>query len=276
LGIGRDAWDEADWRAWGLSKWICGDVTLDTLAAFRVTPDVITHCAGSGSVGFSFQDPAEDFQSTAGTLLSTLEFIRLRAPEARLVYPSSAAVYGEVDHLPIREEAAPRPASPYGTHKLVAELLCQSYSRHFNLKVVIVRLFSLYGPWLRKQLLWDACCKFSRGEATFLGTGEESRDWLHVVDSANLLQTAAEHAGRDCTVVNGGSGVGTSVREVLTMLRQSFPDAPPLHFTAQAKAGDPKEYLGDCSKAEVWGWKPAVSLRAGLVEYSTWFQGERP
>ncbi len=275
VGIGRDPWDEAEWRAWGLSAWLCADLSLETLSAFAGVPEVVAHCAGGSSVGASFQAPEADFQSTLGTLLAALEFLRLRAPAARLVYPSSAAVYGQVERLPIDEDDPLRPASPYGTHKLMAEDLCRSHARHFGLNVAVVRFFSLYGEGLRKQLLWDACLKFSKGEAAFLGTGEELRDWLHVEDAARLLRVAAAHADGTCPVVNGASGTGTSVRQVLSLLRSAFPEAPPLAFTSVAKAGDPSAYVASCGKAFAWDWHPAIHLEQALGAYAAWFLRER-
>ena len=157
-------------------------------------PDVIVHCAGSGSVGFSMTHPYQDFQRTVATTLAVLEYARLYAPRARVAYPSSAGVYGEVQKLPIAETDPLSPASPYGVHKRFAEELCASYAQHFGIAVAVVRLFSVYGAGLRKQLLWDASQKIMRGENRFFGTGEEIRDWLHVEDAASLLIAAAGHA----------------------------------------------------------------------------------
>jgi len=72
------------------------------------------------------------------------------------------------------------------------EDLCLSYAGRWGIRTSVVRLFSVYGPSLRKQLLWDACEKFRRGDNTFAGTGSELRDWLHVKDAAALIATAAE------------------------------------------------------------------------------------
>lgn len=276
LGIGRGTWGEPEWRAWGLSAWLAADLSVETLAAFAGQPGTVVHCAGAGSVGFSFQHPAVDFHSTAGTLLTVLEFLRLRSPASRLVYPSSAAVYGAAECQPIPEEAPLRPASPYGVHKQVAEQLCRSHARHFGVPVALVRFFSLYGPHLRKQLLWDACLKFSRGDARFQGTGAEVRDWLHVQDAAILLRAAAGCASPDCPVLNGASGSGTSVRSVLSLLREAFPEAPELNFSAEVKAGDPPAYVGDPARALALGWRPRVPLEEGIPATAAWFrQGAR-
>jgi len=276
VGLGRAPWTESEWRAWGLSGWLCAEVNLETLRAIAEAPEFIVPCAGSGSVGFSFKSPLADFEATVGTLGSTLEYMRLCAPEARLVYPSSAAVYGQVEQLPIRENTPFRPMSPYGSHKLMAEQLCRSYAQHFGLRVALVRFFSLYGPGLRKQLLWDACVKFAHGEASFLGTGQEARDWVHVTDGAQLLKVAAAHADVHCRVVNGASEVGTTVLEALTLLRTAFPGAPPLAFTREAKVGDPSAYRGDGSQARAWGWAPSIDIEEGVAEYAAWFRREHP
>ena len=273
IGIGRGPWGEPEWRDWGLSKWLAADLSVETLSAFAAEPEFIFHCAGSGSVSFSFQHPGVDLHSTICTLLVALEFIRLRAPRAKLIYPSSAAVYGQVESLPIREDAQIRPASPYGFHKYMAEQLCQSHATHFGLQVAVVRFFSLYGPELRKQLLWDACLKFSRGEAEFQGTGLEVRDWVHVEDAAELMRLAASFASTSCFMVNGSSGEGVAVHQLLAELRSSFPLAPPLHFSQVPKAGDPQAYLGDASHAKACcGWSAHKTLRDGLKEYAAWFR----
>jgi len=274
LGIGRAAWGEPEWRAWGLAGWLSSDLTVEALTGFAGRPAVVAHCAGAGSVGFSFQHPAVDFQSTVGTLVPVLDYLRLRSPESRLIYPSSAAVYGEAECQPISEEAPLRPASPYGAHKAMAEQLCASYARHFWLNVAVIRYFSLYGPHLRKQLVWDACLKFSQGEARFQGTGAEVRDWLHVTDAASLLRLAADQAGPKAPVFNGASGVGTSVRAVLAMLRTAFPNAPEPTFSEAPKPGDPCAYIGDSSRVRGLGWRPKVPLTEGMAATADWFRQE--
>ena len=108
-------------------------------------------------------------------MAAVLEFSRLHAPDARIVLPSSAAVYGAVERTPIEEIDVLRPVTPYGAHKKIAEDLCASFGRYCGVKSAVVRLFSVYGPELRKQLLWDASWRVSRNENGFFGTGRELR-----------------------------------------------------------------------------------------------------
>jgi UDP-glucose 4-epimerase len=190
---------------------------------------------------------------------------------AHFVLVSSAAVYGEVAQRPIPEDAPLCPVSPYGVHKLQAEDLCRSYSRHFGVRTVVVRLFSVYGPGLRRQLLWDACEKLRSGSATFSGTGNEVRDWLHVKDAARLLAVAAAHASTECPVANGGYGMGRSVREVVATLAEDLGANATPCFTGARRSGDPKCYVADLTTAKSWGWQPAIEWRSGMRAYAEWY-----
>jgi UDP-glucose 4-epimerase len=273
IGLGHGTWAREEWQTWGIAEWHSADITLETLITYAGEPDVIVHCAGSGSVGFSMTHPYQDFQRTVATALAVLEYARLYAPKARIAYPSSAGVYGIVRNLPIAETDPRSPASPYGVHKCLAEDLCESYAKHFGISVAVVRLFSVYGAGLRNQLLWDAAQKIMRGENRFFGTGEEIRDWLHVEDAASLLITAASHASAGCPMVNGGSGVGVTVREVLAELFACFERADAPNFSGMARSGDPAGYVAEISFARQWGWQPSIDLKDGLHDYSAWFKG---
>jgi UDP-glucose 4-epimerase len=273
IGLGHGSWVREEWQTWGVAEWHSADITLETLIPSAGEPDVVVHCAGSGSVGFSMTHPFQDFQRTVATTLAVLEYARLYTPQARVAYPSSAGVYGVVQKLPIAEIDTLSPTSPYGVHKCLAEDLCESYAKHFGISVAVVRLFSVYGVGLRKQLLWDASQKIMRGENRFFGTGEEIRDWLHVEDAASLLITAADHASALCPIVNGGSGEGVTVREILTELFASFERADVPAFSGVTRSGDPLGYIADISRARHWGWQPLVDWKNGLRDYVAWFRG---
>jgi UDP-glucose 4-epimerase len=233
---------------------------------------VIVHCAGAGSVAFSYENPYEDFQRTVSTTLEVLEFIRVHSPETKLVYPSSAAVYGIAKDIPISESHPLKPLSPYGSHKLMAENLCQTYATNFNISVAVIRLFSIFGPGLKKQLLWDACNKILLGENTFFGTGEEIRDWLFVEDAVTLLVKATEFASEKCPVVNGGAGEGITNHDILSQLFLFFEQTDEPKFSGEKKEGDPSQYIADIKIASSWGWKAEVDWRNGLLNYVEWFK----
>jgi UDP-glucose 4-epimerase len=257
---------------WGIAEWHSADVVTETLMTYAGEPDVIVHCAGSGSVGFSMTHPYQDFQRTVATTLAILEYARLYAPQACIAYPSSAGVYGVVQKLPIVETDRLTPNSPYGVHKRLAEELCASYAKHFGIRAAVVRLFSIYGAGLRKQLLWDASRKIVAGENGFFGTGDEIRDWLHVEDAAGLLIAAIDHATAKCPIVNGGSGVGVTVRDMLMELFACFGRTERPAFSGTSRGGDPAGYIADISLVQEWGWRPKVGRQEGVREYAAWFK----
>ncbi len=274
IGIGHGEWAKEEWRHWGLSEWHHADITLDVLATLAGSPDVVIHCAGGSSVSFSMTHPQQDFQRTVDTTAAVLEFLRLHAPHSRLIYPSSASVYGAAKKLPIGEIDALIPVSPYGTHKKMAEDLCCSYARQFGISAMVLRMFSVYGPGLQKQLLWDACNKIVHGNTTFFGTGEELRDWIHVNDVVALMGEVLRcGAGSGCRVVNVGTGTGTSVRDVLDLLFSGLGYSASPKFLGTEKTGDPSRYVADVTRATELGWRPRIDLRDGVAEYAKWFAG---
>ena len=275
-GIGHGSWGRDEWRRCGVAEWHTADVTVDSLITYAGEPDVVFHCAGSGSVAFSMTHPHQDWQRTVASTQSVLEYLRVRRPAARLVIPSSAGVYGVAERMPITTTDALRPTSPYGVHKTMAEDLCRSYARHFGVRSALVRLFSVYGIGIRKQLLWDACCKLSQGVGTFAGTGLETRDWLHVEDAAQLMLVAAQHASADCPVVNGGMGAAICIREVVELIASRLGGAVQPVFSGHSRAGDPTHYQADLSGAQAWGWAPQRDRVREMNAYVDWYRGGAP
>lgn len=271
-GLGHGIWSREESRGWGVDEWHAADVSLDALVTYGGEPDLILHCAGSASVAFSVLHPYQDFQRSTRTTAAVLEYARVHAPQARVVLLSTAAVYGDARVQPIPETAAIAPVSPYGVHKRLAEELCQSFAGRYGLRAAVVRFFSVYGAGLRKQLLWDACSKLSRGDATFGGSGDERRDWLHVSDAVELLGYAAERASPECPIVNGGSGTSIRVRDLLSRIAGEFAGAGRVNFSGSARTGDPDCYEADIGTARSWGWRTKVDLDTGVSEYVDWYK----
>jgi UDP-glucose 4-epimerase len=275
-GIGHGTWTRAEWSDWGLAEWHSADLSLDSIASYGGEPDLIIHCAGSGSVGFSMAHPSQDFDRTVVTTRDVLEYARLHRPRTRVVVPSSASVYGNAGDIPISVNAPLCPVSPYGMHKKMAEELCFSYARHFGISVAIVRLFSVYGVGLRKQLLWDACMKLARGPATFGGTGQETRDWLHVEDAARLLLSAGLADPSSQLTVNGATGVGVPIRRIVETIAQAFGGTGDVRFSGGGRPGDPLHLVADMRGNEALNWRPLHSLDTELERFVEWFKSGAP
>jgi UDP-glucose 4-epimerase len=203
-----------------------------------------------------------------GSLLEVLEFMRSEKNTARLIYLSSAAVYGKKNNIAIKENASLNPVSPYGFHKKIAEEICESYSKNFHLNISIVRLFSVYGDDIQKQLLWDACKKISEAgkEVTFFGTGNETRDWIHVYDAVRLFW-AIKNSEDKFEILNGASGKKITIKKTLKIVLQEYNKHLKIVFNNVAKKGDPKYYHGNIKKAGSFGWKPNIELDEGIKSF---------
>jgi UDP-glucose 4-epimerase len=245
-------------------------LTAARIAALDPSFDVIVFAAGGSSVGASLQDPLADFEKSVAPFARLLEHVRTRAPATRVVLLSSAAVYGEAAEFPTTESCPTTPVSPYGAHKQICEELCVSYGRNFGVASVVLRLFSVYGTGLRKQLLWDACRKARAKQAMFDGTGDEQRDWLHVDDAAALVLAAAQSASPAVPVFNGGSGAGVPIRDVVGQICRELGAGAP-RFSGTSRSGDPKRYVADITRARSLGWTPRVELARGVSDYVRWF-----
>lgn len=274
IGIGHGHWSEQEWRSWGLGAWHPSDVNTGALATYAREPDVILHCAGGADVAFSMNHPKQDFDRTVSTTLSVMEYVRLHSPNTKVVYPSSAAVYGTAKHLPIQEDKPLSPVSFYGVNKLMGEQLVRNYAKHFQVPSSIVRFFSVYGPGLKKQILWDACCRLREDQNGFFGTGMETRDFVHVEDAVRLLRAAAAHAGPDCPIRNGGSGEATTIQDLLTTVFDCLGRSDRPVFLNKERAGDPQHYLADITRTKQWGWRPERNIHDGVREYVGWFTSD--
>ncbi len=249
-------------------------ITMAGLAGIDRPASLVVHLAGGSSVGRSLEAPLIDFEQTLPPLAQVLEWLRTSSPTARLVLASSGAVYGDGAGRPLAEDAPLHPASPYGHHRRLAESLCASWAQTFQTAAVIVRLFSVYGPGQRKQLMWDACCKAREGDRTFHGTGDEARDWLHVDDAVALLLAASRSASPQVPIVNGGTGTATCVRAIVGAVFGALGAGEPT-FSGATRAGDPALMMADVGRARALGWAPRVDVAAGVAEYVRWFGEQR-
>lgn len=273
-GIGHGGLSVEESRDIGLDYWKKGDISIKAILEFEQTFDVIVHCGGSGSVGFSVEHPYDDFKKTVDGTLEVLEYIRVHNTKAHLIYPSSPAVQGECEDKPICEEYLGKPASPYGYHKKIAEDLCQSYSEKFRLKISIVRLFSVYGRGLKKQLLWDACKKIenSKNEVVFWGTGYETRDFIHIDDVISLFEILLKLENR-FMIINGGTGKKYTIRNVVEMIRDLINPKININFNNQVNIGNPIYYLADTQKLKNYGFNANKSLEEEIKNYVEWVKG---
>jgi UDP-glucose 4-epimerase len=275
--LGHDGWSSEEHRAWGVTRWLADDIGLESMSTLvaGAVPKAVIHCGGSGSVAQAYADPHQDFQRTVSSTAAAAEFARRTAPgRCRVVLVSSAAVYGDQGDVDVTESSGRSPISPYGFNKMAAEDICDAHARFYDVPASIVRLFSVFGEGLRKQLLWDAMSKFHAGENRFFGTGHELRDWLHVDDAAELLARAALTPQGSLEIYNGSNEKATT-RTVLTILAELAGRAEPV-FNGEIHLGNPRRLTATGLHAKTQlSWTPRISLREGLTRYAQWYLESR-
>ena len=277
-GIGHGALEDPDKRRLGLQIWINGEIDATNLNALAIRsglPTTVFHLAGGSSVGLSISQPYEDFFRTVVSTARLLDWLRSSAPECRLISVSSAAVYGANHEGPISENGATLPMSPYGQHKLMMEQMCRSYAVTFGIRSTVARLFSVYGPYLRKQLLWDLCSRLRSGEQTLVlgGTGAEMRDWTDVRDVARFLVKLDDNPQlKPFQIINAGSGFGTTVAEIAEMLAKNWGGDIGVKFSGVVRAGDPFSLVADSEWVHATGFAWQIPVAKGLSDYVCWFK----
>lgn len=277
FGIGHGAWGGQAPKNWSYSDWMQAEINfsnLNHLASENGQPDLIYHLAGGSAVGRSIQNPYEDFQRTVHTTAKLLEWVRQESPITRVIGVSSAAVYGSGHAGSIDEHVDCSPFSPYGYHKSMLEALFASYRDTYDLTLSVVRLFSVYGPGLEKQLLWDICQKLENTSTSAIllhGTGQELRDWLHVKDACDLLWKVAT-SSETPEIINGGTGVATSIEQIAQLIIDAWGHHYEVSFTGIARKGDPLSLVADISKARALNFSPAINIQSGITEVVNWYK----
>lgn len=273
VGLGHGTIPPIQFAHYGLSDWLNGDIdhaNLQWLTRRHGKPSDIFHLAGGSNVGRSVDNPLEDFNRTVVTAGHLFEWIRLECKSVRTTIVSSAAVYGEGQFGPIAEDFALKPFSPYGAHKAMMEQLARSYAANYQLNIAICRLFSVYGPGLEKQLVYDLCVKCvtamnDRQESLELfGTGDELRDWIQVDDVCRILTLVGQQASATCPTYNGGSGIGVTVQDVAKLVARAFDPSLGLLFNGKKRLGDPISLIADTSRLATMGFRPTWPLEAGI------------
>jgi UDP-glucose 4-epimerase len=254
------------------ARYIFGDVSRETLETVDFVPETIFHLAGGASVAASLQNPSQDFLKSVYSSVVLLDFLRTNWPEAQVVFVSSAAIYGEAKQKKAHHDLTCLPVSPYGLHKKQVEALLLDHARMYRTNSVILRPFSVYGPGLRKQLLWDALGKSSRGTFEFAGSGRERRDWVYVSDLVECLLRISKYASVDVPVFNAGTCRGVPIREVITELFSIAGLGRVPVFTGRHREGDPEHLVADDSVEGFLGPLFVTKLTDGLAAYVDWYR----
>jgi UDP-glucose 4-epimerase len=232
-------------------------------------PDLIINCAGAASVPDSLTSPFRDFTLNTARMAQLLD--AMREGRAKLIHLSSAAVYGNPETSPVAETASLQPVSPYGAHKAMAESLCQHYAALFGIQCLSVRIFSAYGPGLRKQLFWDLYQKGKTAtDVELFGTGQESRDFIYVDDLVRALEIISANAAFRGESINLASGQSVDVATAASTLYSCLGWQRNLRFSGNARQGDPLRWYADIQSLKTMGFTPRFTIAQGLSKVASW------
>jgi len=233
--------------------------------------DFCINCSGAASVQSSMVNPYRDFILNTANVFKILETMRKENPSCKFLNISSAAVYGNPSTLPISETQIPNPLSPYGLHKFQAEEICREFNQYYGLATCSARVFSAYGPGLKKQLFWDVYHK-AKGKSTITmaGTGNETRDFIFIDDLVQALYLIVNHAAFHGECINVASGIETKVTEAVNALLAVMPWQGEVVFDRKERKGDPLFWKADISKLASYHYHNEYSLMSGLEKYVLW------
>ena len=237
--------------------------------------DRVCHLAAMTNVQESITDPVSTTDVNLFGTLAVLEAARKLGAE-RVVFASSAAVYGIVARFPIREDAGTTPISPYGASKAASELYCRAFEENHGIEAVSLRYFNVYGP---KQVSGHYSGVISifarrilRGQPlTVFGDGSQSRDFVYVKDVVDATISALQGSFQS-RVFNIASGTETTVLELANTMQELAGRPSELKFRPP-RLGDPYRGVADIAKArKELGFDQRTSLRDGLLETIYWYR----
>lgn len=250
-------------------KLVIGDIRdLDALKGAFKGADCIFHLAAQTSVQRSIEFPQETEEINIRGTLNVLEAARYCKAQ-KVIFSSSAAVYGDSPVSPKKEDMPPAPLSLYAVSKLSGEYFCRVYNDLFNVKTISLRYFNVFGPGQDPDSDYAAVIpKFiklmSEGKQPIIfGDGNQTRDFVFVKDvvNANMMASKADINGE---VVNIASGNSINLLDLVDSINSLLgKDIKPV-FEA-ARPGDIKESVADISLAKkIIGYSPAVGFEEGL------------
>ncbi len=253
-------------------SFILGDIRKKAVIdnAISQHTNAIFHLAAKASVPYSVEHPRVTNEVNVYGTRNLLEACVHKGVE-KLIYVSSASVYGDPEYLPIDESHPLKPLSPYAESKLKAEQICREFQEAYGLKITILRPFNVYGPRQRNDQYSGVITKFikqlKQGKPPIIfGDGFQTRDFIHVSDVVRAFILAYKSKSAIGRIFNVATGVPTPINQLANLLQDLFrtEGIKPLHV-AQREA-DIKHSYADIKEAKTFlGFEPRITLKEGLA-----------
>ena len=228
--------------------------------------DVIYHLAAQVVVPYSMENPTIDFETNARGTLNVLE--KARKDDSRLIFASSAAIYGNPTKLPTPESYGFHPFSCYGLSKVVGEEYCEMYTSQYGLDITVFRFANVYGSRCH-GVINDFLDKLTQNpnKLEIIGTGQQSRDFVHILDVVEALQSVALKESTFGQTYNLGFGKTTKIIDLAKMILKilNLSDKTVISTTNVSWQGDINTIWFDITKAKrELNWTPKIKLEDHL------------
>lgn len=262
-------------------KFIQGSVTDEKLMSGILSEDqfdYIFHLAAIASVADSVERPVETHQVNFESVLMLLELIRKYQKNLkRLVFSSSAAVYGDEPTLPKKEESIIRPLTPYAVDKFAAEQYVLNYNHLYGIPTSAVRFFNVYGPKQNPKspysgvisILIDQYKKLLSGEEaqfTIFGDGSQSRDFVFIDDVIHALMLVANSDKSVGKLFNVGTGNAVTLEELIKIINRELQIKLPIKYERE-RTGDIKDSVADITLLRAIHYEPCNEIHEGIKKY---------
>lgn len=233
--------------------------------------DICINCSGAASVPDSIKNPQRDFMLNTVNVFKQLDAIRKYNNNCKYINLSSAAVYGNPVYLPIDEKHPKKPISPYGYHKKSAEDICKEFYEAHGIATCSLRLFSVYGPGLQKQLFWDLHKKsLNNNSITLFGTGNESRDFIFIDDLLQAINLTIRNSNFKNEIINVANGEEHFIKDIAAIFYNIYDTSLVFNFSEQVRTGDPINWKADISTLQNYGYVQKTSIEKGLKNFIEW------
>ena len=254
-----------------------GDIRdADLINSVTKHVDIIFHLAAHVGNIKSIEHPVRDAEINIVGSLNILQAAKNNGIK-KIVYSSSAATLGEPEYLPIDEKHPTRPSSFYGVSKLSAEKYVLSYGQTYNIPVVCLRYFNVYGENQKYDAYGNVIPIFveriiGNKDICIYGDGKQTRDFVNVKDVVQANVKSAKYASVNPAVFNIGTGNRTSINELSAILKEIFHQDIKVNY-APPRVGEVIDSCADINSARKYlKYEPEVSLHDGLVEYIKWYE----
>lgn len=236
----------------------------------------VIHLAATSIIKLSIEDPLGCFENNLIGGVKLLGAMRKQGVK-KLVFSSTAAVYGDPKRIPVKEDDEKHPKSPYGASKLAFEKALETYYQSYGIESVSLRYFNAYGPQdeqtpaTRAVPIWTKAL-FSGDPIPLYWEGKQVRDYVFVEDIARAHLKALELSGLH--FINLGSGKGVVMKDLLQLLEKLTKKKAEIGDTGE-RLGDPHELVADIKRAkELLGWEPKTPLEEGLKRTIAYYKGD--